>query len=111
MDPHKLSEARSLAYHRVIASKIKEDPSILDRARRRVQSWLTEQDPPRHYAKAWDETLRNSTREITVFLVAETEQAIELRQSTPFAGALSARERWAIWRSLRDGEGNQHDPQ
>jgi hypothetical protein len=36
---------------------------------------------------------------IAAFLADRGETARELRQSSPFAGALSARERWAIWRA------------
>jgi len=34
------------------------------------------------------------------WLHAPGEDADELRQSSPFAGVLSARERWALWRAV-----------
>jgi len=34
MDPHRLAEERSVAYHRVIAERLQDRPEILARARR-----------------------------------------------------------------------------
>jgi hypothetical protein len=39
---------------------------------------------------------------IESFLVERSELADELRQSSPFAGALEPRERWRIWRATRE---------
>src|SRR5437667_12773031 len=40
MDLHKLATERSLAFHRVIANRLLADPAVLERARKRVQTWL-----------------------------------------------------------------------
>ena len=100
MDPHRRAELRSLAYHREIAARIAEEPAILERARTRVK-WChrTGQVHPR-YARLWEELLARSLEDIKEALVAETETMLAARQSTPFAGALSARERWRLWRSV-----------
>jgi hypothetical protein len=50
--------------------------------------------------RAWDAVLRRPLHEVAAFLVDEGEEATELRQSTPFAGALPPRERWQIWRKV-----------
>jgi hypothetical protein len=39
---------------------------------------------------------------IAAFLVERSELAEELRQSSPFAGALTPQERWKIWRETRE---------
>jgi hypothetical protein len=39
---------------------------------------------------------------IARFLTERSELANELRQSTPFAGALKPQERWKIWRETRE---------
>jgi hypothetical protein len=36
------------------------------------------------------------------FLVDPGAHATELRQSTPFAGAIDARERWRLWREVAE---------
>ena len=74
---------------------------MLSAARARVRGWLDAEDPPA-YARAWSEILRHDVEAIASFLVDGSERARELRQSSPFAGALSPRERWTLWREVRD---------
>ena len=99
LDPHRLAEERSLAYHRVIGERLLSDPALIERARARVRCWMEVEDPP-PYARAWNEILSQGPAAISAFLVDPSERARELRQSSPFAGALTARERWALWRQL-----------
>lgn len=99
MDPHRRAEARSLAYHRVVAERLVTDPTVLARARARVRAWV-ERQPETPYVRGWDAVLRRSPSEIAAFLTEEGDVATELRQSTPFAGVLDPRERWRIWRSV-----------
>jgi hypothetical protein len=102
MDPHRLAEERSVAYHRVIAERLRDQPAILDRARRRVQDWLASGPGAPAAATRWAAVLAGDAASIAAFLVERSEQADELRQSSPFAGALDPRERWRIWRATRD---------
>jgi hypothetical protein len=97
VDAHRIAEARSLAYHRAIADRIVADPEILERARARVESWPGKRPVP-CYARAWAKALAQPIPDIITLLTQESEEARELRQSTPFAGALDARERWRLWR-------------
>ena len=99
MEPHRLAEERSIAYHRAVAARQRE-PAVLAQARARVRAWLARETPP-YYAQAWDEVLSWPLSRVIAFLVDPGEQARELRQSTPFAGAVPARERWRIWREVR----------
>ena len=100
-DPHRRAEERSLAYHRVIAERLRLDPSMLSVARARVRGWLEAEHQPT-YACAWSEILQQDVEAIAAFLVDDSERACELRQSSPFAGVLSPRERWALWREVGD---------
>jgi hypothetical protein len=101
VDPHRLAEERSIAYHRTIARRMAADPRILEQARRRVREWLDRPGGPAHHATAWDEILAGDLESIVDFLGDPAERARELRQSSPFAGALTAEERWQIWRRAR----------
>jgi hypothetical protein len=101
MDPHRLAEARSLAYHEIVARRIADEPAILQRARERVAAWFR-QVPPPHHAMAWADKLSGTRASLPEFLVDPGEHARELRQSTPFAGALDPRERWRLWREVAD---------
>ncbi len=99
---HHLREAQSLAMHRRIAALIESDPeSVLGKARSNLDGWLQ-----RHQGSAtevvfreWlDVMSRMSPSEIATFIVSGSEQAIRMRQSSPFAGVLTPREVWAIKR-------------
>src|SRR4051794_36284637 len=102
MNPHRLGEERSVAYHRVIAERLQSRPEILESARRRVQEWLDSRANTPFYARKWAEILSGDVASIAAFLVERSELADELRQSSPFAGALNPRERWSIWRETRE---------
>jgi len=106
MDAHRLAELRSVAYHRALAARIAEDPRILTRARERVRQWLAE-GRATFYARRWAELLSGPEDRLREWLVADTEDARALRQSTPFAGELDPRERWRIWREVRERESAQ----
>ena len=100
MDLHKLAAERSLAFHRVIASRLVRDPIILEKARERVKTWLA-RPPARPFAREWEKVLAGDAKSVADFLVDRSELATELRQSSPFAGVLDARERWRIWSDTR----------
>jgi hypothetical protein len=102
MDPHRLAEERSVAYHRLIAERLREEPEVLENARRRVQTWLASGSQPPFYARKWAEILAGDLQSIAAFLVERSDLADELRQSSPFPGALKPRERWHLWRETRD---------
>lgn len=74
MNAHRLAEDRSLALHRVIAQRLEGDPSILERARERVATWIAEGRAP-HYARAWQFLLSGPAAEVIRTLVADTEEA------------------------------------
>jgi hypothetical protein len=102
MDLHRLAEERSIAYHAAIAERLEGEPEILERARERVRSWLSPGGGGPFYAQRWAEILAGDPGAVADFLVDRSELAIELRQSSPFAGALDPRERWKIWRATRE---------
>jgi hypothetical protein len=100
MDLHKLAAERSLAYHRAIATVLLHDPRVLEAARERVKAWMA-QTPHRPFVRQWATILAGDAKSVADFLVHKSELATELRQSSPFAGVLNARERWRIWSDTR----------
>ena len=102
---HAVAEETSLALHRAVAERLRADPSQVERARRRVENWLRDGIVARPYAEAWNEILARPADEIAQFLDDPGERARQLRQTSPFAGFLDARTRWAIWRRSRPGVG------
>jgi hypothetical protein len=109
MDLHRLAEKRSIAYHRLIAERIRHDPTVLERARARVRSWISATGGVPFYAHKWHDILSRDVDAIAAFLIEDSELACELRQSTPFAGALSPAERWEIWRAVGAAESMRRD--
>jgi hypothetical protein len=87
-----------------IASRIADDPSIVRRARERVERWLKDEGVARHYAYGWQQRLNGSTEALLAFLVDTSETARAFRQVSPFAGVLTPRERWALWAAKNDDD-------
>jgi len=73
---------------------------VLDVARARVETRLKDGSVARHYAQAWRDLLARPTEAIAAALVDPGEHARELRQVSPFAGALDPRTRWRIHREV-----------
>jgi hypothetical protein len=99
VDPHRIAERRSLAYHQLVAERIRRDPRLIEQALARVARWLAEGRAP-HYARAWQSVLSGSIEDVCRVVEADTEEARALRQATPFAGVIDPRERWKIWREV-----------
>jgi hypothetical protein len=106
---HRLGEQRSRAYHQVVADRLRCDPAILENARARVDDWIRRNRTAPFYALQWREVLSRDVEAITAFLVDDDVLARELRRSSPFAGALTADERWRIWRQVAEQEAGDRD--
>jgi len=98
-----LAEETSLELHRVVADRLRADPSVIERARSRVQEWLREGTVARPLAEAWGAVLAQPAERVAAFLTDPGQRARDLRQTSPFAGSLDPRTRWAIWRRVRQG--------
>ena len=98
---HQLAEERSLALHREVARRLQDRPELLDAARERVRSWLESGGVSRYWAEAWNEALGGTLDEVIARITDPSQHARDLRQTSPFAGALDPRVRWEILRRLR----------
>lgn len=98
---HAVCEDLSLELHRAVARRLLEEPVLLERARQRVSAWLRDGSVARSYAEAWQAILAAPAEEAASALVDPGERARQLRQTSPFAGFLEPRMRWAIWRRAR----------
>ena len=98
MASHAEAEQRSIALHRAVAERLRADPSLLDRARARVESWSADGTVHVHYVNAWRDVLSRPFDDVLAFIVSDGERACELRQVSPFAGILAPRDRWRILR-------------
>ena len=103
---HHIIEARSLAMHCLAAQKIERDPALLDKVRATLENWRARysdtqgNDMPRALDE-WQQLLREPWPAIAALIIDPGERAARLRQSTPFAGVLTARERERVYAAFR----------
>jgi hypothetical protein len=98
---HRLIEARSLAMHCVIVRKIEADRRLLADARRNLAKWIARygENAPRAL-REWAEILDRPWPEIAALITDADEAAARLRQSSPFAGALTPVERKRVYEAF-----------
>lgn len=97
----RLDFERSLALHRAVADKLRADPSIIDRARRKLAEWLARGGRSGPLWRRWQDILEGTPDEVAAFLVDRSEDAAWLRKASPFAGVLSPAERKRILEETR----------
>jgi hypothetical protein len=98
---HRLHEIRSLALHGLIARKLCRDPDLLRVAERNLARWRKSDPDPPAYLDEWEHILAQPLPYILDRITAMDAEAIRLRQSSPFAGALSAEERDRLFEAFR----------
>jgi hypothetical protein len=98
MRDHRAIDERSLALAQEIAARIDADPARrgLDRARGICARWRGMHTLA--VLDEWEEILRRPWSEVRRVLLDMSEEGARLRQSSPFCGVLTARERWAVHR-------------
>ena len=99
---HRLAELRSLALHQAVCLRLASEPSIRSRALARVQLWIASGEVASEYAHAWKSLLEGPTEALGELLCSDSESARALRQVTPFSFVIPPRERWRIWKQVRE---------
>ncbi|MGI8414496.1 MAG: hypothetical protein ACR2LV_11995 [Solirubrobacteraceae bacterium] len=95
---HERARARSLAYHRAVARRLRKP--IVEEARHVRFRWRDQGRINECYADRWEELLNQPLPEIRRALVDESQDNDDLRQNSPFAGLLSEPERLRIVREV-----------
>lgn len=98
---HRLHDARSLAMHTVIAQKIDRNPALLQVAHNNLRRWTEQRGSLPPALEEWRALLASPWPRIAALLCEQSERAIRLRQSTPFAGVLTPTERRRIHDAIR----------
>jgi len=100
-------ERKSRALHRAIVARIAADPELaLVKARRNLQR-LRRADSEGHASGVLDEwagLLDGPIEPIILAMLADDPWSEHLATSSPFAGLLTPRERWAVLRRFREQE-------
>ncbi len=90
MKTHASVDKSSLAPGEAVARRLRDDPSLIVRARATVVRWLGSSSPRvRPALLEWEAVLQRSVEEAPDVLTNTDERAIRLRQSNPFAGGLA----------------------
>ena len=104
MKTHQDIDQRSLAMARAIVARIDADPhrAGLTRAKDLCQRWYRERNAP--VDREWLDILEQPWGQVREVLLDESETGRRLRQSTPFCGILTPRERWAFYKTRSNRE-------
>jgi hypothetical protein len=97
-DDHRRADLRALAYHRAVGKQL--TPAMVDAARRRLERWRTDGRIHPVWADEWTKLLLEPLDRIREVIGEDSSHAADLRQSSPFAGALSDHERRQILRAV-----------
>ena len=99
---HRRLEERSIALHLEIAKRIEANPGIISIAKKNLERWI-KKDGELPVWREWREILGRPMDQILALLISPDENVRRLRQSSPFCGVLSPRERWKIYESFTVG--------
>jgi hypothetical protein len=88
---HRTPELQALAYHRAVAERL--DERMVASARRKMQRWRDSGRVHPRWADAWLEILSRPVSSVAAAVATDSRAARELRQTSPFAGALTEQER------------------
>lgn len=97
---HTRIEARSLAMHRAIAGKVRKNPRLLEAAGENIRRWRRQGVDVTAFAE-WEAILERGVEETVRVLTDPSENAARLRQSTPFTGVLTPKERRRFFETPR----------
>jgi hypothetical protein len=98
--------------HRAIAAKLIADPPLIAVAWDNLQRWRATAGRSLPYLEAWRELLNQPLEQVANRIQEDTEEMRAMRQSSPFAGVLTPRERWGIYDAFAIGaldSGGGHD--
>lgn len=96
---HDTAARRGLAYHQAIADRL--DERMVTDVRDRLDRLVTEGHFHPHYAERWREALALPIDQLAEAIAADTQDARDLRQNSPFAGILNEHERRRIIETVR----------
>jgi hypothetical protein len=87
--------------HCLIVRKIERDPRLLQIAHRNLARWLDRDGRAPRALLEWRAILEQPWPAIAAILTDSGDEAARLRQSTPFAGVLTAAERRRVYEAFR----------
>jgi hypothetical protein len=108
MRTHQEIDRRSLALHCLVAERVMRDPALFEKARRTLGRWRqTVCVASQPYLEEWERLMNQGIDACLSVAVEDSQRAAALRQSSPFSGILTNRERFAFlkqWRSDHEAQ-------
>ena len=99
---HRILDARSLAMHCKIVRKIDANAALLEIPKRNLKRWSEiKAGPTAMYLREWQQILLKPWPEVAAFITDFSDDAVRLRQSSPFAGVLTPAERKQVYDAFR----------
>ena len=93
---HQIHEIRSLRMHRIVAERFRQEPAeVIRLTLKKLERWH-QQGVECEDFEVWRNLLAGPSQEIVDALTASSEEAIRLRQSSPFAGLIPDEDRRRI---------------
>lgn len=103
MRTHQELDLRSLAMHRLVAARIRDNPVLLERVKGTLVRWRSLVDVNTvPYLDAWEHLVDQGVEACLAVATEDSERAAALRQSSPFTGILSNQERWEFLKNWTD---------
>lgn len=99
-----LIEQRILAQHQLIADRLCDNPqTVIAHARANLKRWSKQYSDTEFpiWFLQWQALLDKPVDEIASVLTSTKPEDIQLRSSSPFAGVLTAKERWALIKNIQ----------
>jgi hypothetical protein len=108
MNPHGAIDGRMLEMDRLIAGRLRQNPSaVIGKAHSVLENWLQSCDESARPAfDEWRKILEGPVAQILETLEGTDERSMRLRQSSPFCGIITPEERSAILAAWAPGTEN-----
>lgn len=97
MRTHQLIDARSLALHHAVATKLRRDHGLFEHAQQTLQHWRRTVSPSAQpYLEEWERLMAQGLEATLAVALDDSERGAALRQSSPFTSVLTNKERFAF---------------
>jgi excisionase family DNA binding protein len=107
-------QERSLWLHRALLGHLLAEPeAVIERALKNIQRWRSSHRSDGmtvRYLEEWERVLQSGLDNVVDVITSPTPEACELRQNTPFAGALPDDTRQQVLRSFNRHWHREHEP-
>lgn len=108
MVTHQDIDRRSLALHCMVAERVRDNPALFEKARVTLMRWReTVCVASQPYLEEWERLMNEGIEASLSVAVEDSQRGAAMRQSSPFSGVLTNRERFAFlkqWRSDHEAQ-------